>query len=51
LEYFTAILYILQPFGLVCGHFGIFFPFWHVWTKNNLATLDAAQLSVGGKKT
>jgi hypothetical protein len=27
LEYFTAIAYILQPFGLVCGPFGIFSQF------------------------
>jgi hypothetical protein len=40
LEYFTAIWYNLQPFGIVCGHFGIFLPFWHVWTKKYLATLE-----------
>jgi hypothetical protein len=35
--YFTAILYILQnipfgniPFGIFCGHFGIFFQFGYV---------------------
>jgi hypothetical protein len=27
---FTAILYILWPFGILCGHFGRFFPFWYV---------------------
>jgi hypothetical protein len=27
---FTAILHILWPFGMFCGHFGIFFPFWYV---------------------
>jgi hypothetical protein len=30
LVYFTAILYILGPFVIFCGHFGIFFPFWYV---------------------
>jgi hypothetical protein len=39
LEYFTATWYNLQPFGIVCGSFGVFFPFWYVWTKKNLATL------------
>jgi hypothetical protein len=39
LEYFTAIWYHLQPFGIVCGHLVYFFPFWYVWTKKNLATL------------
>jgi hypothetical protein len=31
----------LWPFGIVFGNlsFGIFFPFWFVWTKKNLATL------------
>jgi hypothetical protein len=28
LIYFTAIPYILGPFVIFCGHFGIFFPFW-----------------------
>jgi hypothetical protein len=28
----------LWPFGIVCGHL-VFFPFWYVWTKKNLATL------------
>jgi hypothetical protein len=32
LEYFTVIWYILWQFG-------IFFPFWSVWTEKNLATL------------
>jgi hypothetical protein len=39
LEYFTAILYNLQPFGTVCGHLVYFIPFWYVWTKKNLSTL------------
>jgi hypothetical protein len=26
-------------FGIVCGPFGILFPFWYVLTKKNLATL------------
>jgi hypothetical protein len=29
----------LQPFGIVCGHLVHLFPFWYVWTKENLATL------------
>jgi hypothetical protein len=28
--YFTSIWYILWPFGIFCGTFGIFFPFWYV---------------------
>jgi hypothetical protein len=28
--YFTAIWYILWTFGIICGKFGIFFPFWYV---------------------
>jgi hypothetical protein len=40
LEYFTVIWYILGPFGIVpMWPFGIFFPFWYVETKKNLATL------------
>jgi hypothetical protein len=40
LKYFTTIWYILWPFGIcsLCS-FGNFFPFWYVWTKNDLATL------------
>jgi hypothetical protein len=29
LVYFTAISYILWPFGIFCGHFCIFFSFWY----------------------
>jgi hypothetical protein len=29
-RYFTGIIYILWPFGIFCGHFGIFFPFGYV---------------------
>jgi hypothetical protein len=36
--YFADISCILWPFDLVCGHFGIFSPFWIVLPKN-LATL------------
>jgi hypothetical protein len=28
--YFTTIWYILWPFGIFCGYFGTFFPFWYV---------------------
>jgi hypothetical protein len=28
--YVTAISYILWPFGMFCGNFGIFFPFWYI---------------------
>jgi hypothetical protein len=39
-EYFTAIWYILWPFGIrSLWSFGKFFPFWYVETKKNLATL------------
>jgi hypothetical protein len=34
LEYFMAIWYSLWSFG-------IFFPFWYVWTNKNLATLPS----------
>jgi hypothetical protein len=36
--YFTAIWYILWPFGIFSGHFGIFFPVLVCCTKKNLAT-------------
>jgi hypothetical protein len=40
LEYFEAIWYNLRPFGIhSLWSFDIFFPFWYVWTKINLATL------------
>jgi hypothetical protein len=46
LVHFTAISYILWPFGVFCGHFGvfcghfdIFFPILVCRTKKNLATL------------
>jgi hypothetical protein len=32
----------LRPFGIIYGRlwsFGIFFPYWYIWTKKNLATL------------
>jgi hypothetical protein len=38
LEYFTAIWCNFWPFGIDSGTY-IFFPFWYVWTKKNLATL------------
>jgi phosphotransferase system glucose/maltose/N-acetylglucosamine-specific IIC component len=38
LKYFTAIWYNLWLFGIVCGHL-VFFSFWYVCTKKNLATL------------
>jgi hypothetical protein len=37
--YFSAVWYILWPFGIFGGHFGIFFPFRCFGTKKNLATL------------
>jgi hypothetical protein len=37
--YFTAISFILRPFGLLCGHFGIFSPVLVCCNKKNLATL------------
>jgi hypothetical protein len=48
LLYFMTIWNILRPFGIIYGRFGIcslwsfgvFFPFWYIWTKKNLATLD-----------
>jgi hypothetical protein len=45
LESFTAISYVLQmAIWYRLWSFGIFFPFWYVWIKKNLATLFAAQL-------
>jgi hypothetical protein len=41
-----AIWYNLWPFGIACGHFVYFFPFWYVWTKKNLATLLMATKNV-----
>jgi hypothetical protein len=37
--HFNVIWCILWPFGIFCGHFGIFFPFLVCRTKKNLATL------------
>jgi hypothetical protein len=34
-----AILFNVQPLGIVCGHLVYVFPLWYVWTKKNLATL------------
>jgi hypothetical protein len=40
LEYFSVVGYMLWPFAIwSLSSFGIFFPFWYVWTKKNLATL------------
>jgi hypothetical protein len=39
LVYFTAIVNILWPFGIVCGHLVYFPPFWYVVNNWNLATL------------
>jgi hypothetical protein len=37
--YFTSIWYILWPFGIFWGHFGIFFPVLVYCSKKNLTTL------------
>jgi hypothetical protein len=40
LVYFMAVWYILWPFGIgSLWSFGIYFPFWYIETKKNLATL------------
>jgi hypothetical protein len=39
LEYFTAIWYNLQPFGIDCGHLVYFFRFGTFGQNTNLATL------------
>jgi hypothetical protein len=31
---FMSILYILGPFGVICGHLVYFFPFWYVVPRN-----------------
>jgi hypothetical protein len=54
-------LYVLWPSGIIYSHlvkfmfvwyslwsFGIFFPFWYVWTKKNLATLLRQRGTLGG---
>jgi hypothetical protein len=41
LNYFKARWYKLWPFGIVCGDLVYLVPFWYVWTKKNLATLDS----------
>jgi hypothetical protein len=40
LEYFMAIWMNLWPGGIVCGHFGEFFPILVRLYQKNLATLD-----------
>jgi hypothetical protein len=41
LVYFTAIWYILWPFGISCDYLVHFSPFWYVvGTEKNLATLS-----------
>jgi hypothetical protein len=35
-----TILNNLWTFGIVNGYLFNFFPFWYVWTKKNLATLE-----------
>jgi hypothetical protein len=45
LLYFLTVCNILRPFGIIIyasyslWWLGIFFTFWHVWTKKHLATL------------
>jgi hypothetical protein len=44
LVYLMTIGNIIWPLGIIYSRFsllsyGIFFPFWYVWTKKNLATL------------
>jgi hypothetical protein len=38
LAYFKAICYILKPFGILCGHFGLFSQVSICCTYKNLAT-------------
>jgi hypothetical protein len=58
--WFMSIFYNLCPFVIIYVHlvlcmadwcslcsFGIFFPFWHVWTKKNLATLCTTRRKKG----
>jgi hypothetical protein len=47
LDYFTALWYILWPFGIICVRLVyLVFRFWYVWTKKNLATLVWRWLAV-----
>jgi hypothetical protein len=39
LVYFTAIWYILWPFGIFIGYLVYFFPHFGILSQNNLATL------------
>jgi hypothetical protein len=60
LVYFMSVWYILWQFGIFYGSlvyfmavwytgrlwpFGIYFPFWYVWTKKNLANLGSWALT------
>jgi hypothetical protein len=44
--HFRTIWSILWPFGIFCGHFGIFFPVLVCCAKKYLATLDTTQKMV-----
>jgi phosphotransferase system glucose/maltose/N-acetylglucosamine-specific IIC component len=44
-KYFMANWYKLLPFGIFCGYL-VFFTFWYVWTKKNLATLGEVSVSI-----
>jgi hypothetical protein len=45
-----AIWYNSRPFGVVCGPLAyVFFPFWYVSTKKNLATLPQLALTAAQK--
>jgi hypothetical protein len=39
LVYVTAISYILWPFGIFCGHFGVILQFWFVVPRKTLPSL------------
>jgi hypothetical protein len=40
LVYFTAVRYIVWPFGILCGHFWYIFPLLVCCAKKNLAALS-----------
>jgi hypothetical protein len=47
LVYFTTFWYILSPFGIYCGYFGLFFPDLVYCSETNMATQFATSSFYG----
>jgi hypothetical protein len=47
LEHFTAICYILLPFGIYCGHFLYFLPFWFIVPRKIWQPCSTGQMILG----